>query len=51
MSIHHKFVGDFGGDEAEGEDVQTGVFLKQLDGRLFIDHHSEQDNRANVQDR
>lgn len=46
---YHQFVGDLGDDHAEGEQVQTGVVLKQVAGRLLEDDEGQGEDESDVQ--
>lgn len=48
---HHQFVGNLGDDRAEGEDVETGMMLKQLAGGLLKDDEGQGEDEADVQAR
>lgn len=48
---HHQLVGNLGDDHAEGEDVETGMMLKQLAGGLLKDDEGQGEDEAYVQAR
>lgn len=48
---NHQFIGDLGDDHAEREQVQTGVMLKQLTGRLLENDEGQGEDEADVQTR
>lgn len=45
---YHKLVGDLGDDHAKGEQVEAGVVLKQLTGRLLEDDEGQGEDEADV---
>lgn len=48
---YHQFVGDLGDDHAKGEQVETGVVLKQVAGRLLENDEGQGEDEADVQTR
>lgn len=48
---NHQLVGELGDDQAKGEQVQTGVELKQLAGRLLENDEGQREDEADVQTR
>lgn len=50
-AAHHQFVGELGDDQAEGEDVETGMMLKQLGGGFLKDDEGQGKDEAYVQAR
>lgn len=46
---YHQLVGDLGDDHAEGEQVQTGVVLKQVAGRLLENDEGQGEDESDVQ--
>lgn len=48
---YHQLVGDLGNDHAKGEQIQTGVVLEQLAGRLLENDESQGEDEANVHTR
>lgn len=48
---YHQLVGDLGDDHAKGKQVQTGVVLKQVAGRLLENDEGQGEDEADVQTR
>lgn len=48
---YHQLVGDLGDDHAKREQVQAGVMLKQLGGRLLEDDEGQGEDEADVHTR
>lgn len=47
----HQLVGDLGDGHAKGEQVETGVLLKQVAGRLLENDEGQGEDEADVQTR
>lgn len=48
---YHQLVGDLGDDHAEGQQVQTGMVLKQMAGWLLKNYEGQSEDKADVQTR
>lgn len=48
VETYHQLVGDLGDHHAEGEQVQTGVVLKQVAGGLFENDEGQREDEADV---
>lgn len=48
-STYHQLVGDLGEDHAEGEQVETGVVLKEVAGRLFENDEGQREDKSHMQ--
>lgn len=46
---YHQLLYDFSEDTAEHEGIKARVLFKQVRGRLFIDHHCQDNDQADVE--